>query len=306
MTQLSLVDDLEGLDASSSRADRMGAVERLLWRGPTAAGVDWRWTDDGWVPPEGPAQLALIGVDEAGRGPLAGPVSVATVLVEPGGFEGAPWLEQLDDSKKVTEETRAELFQRVIELATGWSIVHVHNGHIDRVNILRATFHGMCMATEALLGLEGEVWPQRPSPCIMVRADSADPAWYQRDLRPGGVDAQAHMIFDRPGELPTTRRAVCVLVDGNKRFKVPGAQAAGLMQKPIVKGDGLSWHIAAASILAKVSRDAVMERLGELFPAYGFGRHKGYPTPEHRAALATDGPCSYHRMSFRGAKSASA
>jgi ribonuclease HII len=275
----------------------MGSVEAAMWPG-TMLGGPWAWSDDGWNCDE--VNLpTLVGVDEAGRGPLAGPVSVAAVVFSPAVLVRAPaWLSELDDSKRLGESAREGLFHLIMEAATAWSIVHVHAGHIDAVNILKATFHGMSLAVETALGLAPSIIAGGPACSVSQGVCAAD--WYRDDVGPEPL-VGAH-VRSWTGAPRTSGRGVVCLVDGNKRFKAPGSRAADFLQRPVVKGDALSHHIAAASILAKVSRDAVMVRLDTLFPAYGFARHKGYPTAQHRAALAVSGPCVHHRRTFRGAR----
>ena len=184
----------------------------------------------------------IAGVDEAGRGPLAGPV-VAAAVVFPEAWlrDGLPEvLRGLNDSKQLSARQREDYFA----LLTGFSEVHyaiaeADAGRIDTINILQATHHAM---NEALAAL-------RPAP--------------------------QH-----------------ALVDGTrvKTLRFP--------QTPIVKGDSRSYSIAAASVLAKVTRDRAMEEFHARWPAYGFAEHKGYGTPQHLAAIAAHGPCPIHRRSF--------
>jgi ribonuclease HII len=176
------------------------------------------------------------GVDEAGRGPLAGPVFAAAVVLDP---EGAP-IEGLADSKVLTAQVREALCAAIKERALGWAVASASVEEIDRLNILRASLLAMQRAVEAL-----------------------------------GV---------APGE---------VLVDGNKLPALPHPCRA------IVDGDRLVAAISAASILAKVARDAEMDGLEARYPGYGFRAHKGYGTPEHLEALRTLGPCDIHRRSFQ-------
>lgn len=182
----------------------------------------------------------VAGVDEAGRGPLAGPVVVAAVILDP-----ASPIEGLDDSKKLTEKRREALYPLIREHALAWSIVAVDVDEIDDLNILQATLLGMRRAVEAL------------------------------DPLPG-----------------------LALVDGNRAPDLPCAA------RTIVQGDRLEPAISAASILAKVSRDHTMLELHERFPAYGFDRHKGYPTAGHLEQLAVLGPCPFHRKSFAPVRNA--
>ena len=179
--------------------------------------------------------LRIAGVDEAGRGPLAGPVSVAAVILDP----SRP-IDGLDDSKRLTEKRREALYPLIIERALAWRIEFVEADEIDALNILQATMTGM---RRAIAGLR-----------------------------------------------PVARHA---LIDGNR---VPDGLACPATA--IVGGDGLEPAIMAASILAKVARDARMRDLHALHPHYGFDRHKGYPSPSHLQALALHGPCPQHRRSF--------
>ena len=179
--------------------------------------------------------LRIAGVDEAGRGPLAGPVSVAAVILDP----GRP-IDGLNDSKQLSEAAREALFPLIRERALAWRIEFVEREEIDRLNILQATLTGMRRALEAL------------SPA----ADLAR-------------------------------------IDGNRLPRdLPCAAEA------LVGGDALEPAIMAASILAKVARDARMRELHAQWPQYGFDRHKGYPSPAHLAALAAHGPCPEHRRSY--------
>lgn len=187
----------------------------------------------------------IIGVDEAGRGPLAGPVQVAAVALELGGE--ATWRAELDDSKKLSEKKRERLYDEILERAVAWEIVSFDRAKIDELNILQATRAAMKQAVEAV--------------------------------------AEALAV-------PVDR----VYIDGNQHIDIE------LPQSAVVKGDGRSYHIAAASILAKVSRDRLMVEYHERWPAYGFDRHKGYGTKAHRAAIAAHGPCAIHRRTFAGVK----
>lgn len=182
----------------------------------------------------------VIGVDEAGRGPLAGPV-VAAACILPDDVE----LPEVNDSKKLSEKKREAAFERIRRSALGWGVGIVDAGRIDQINILRATFEAMARAVEE------------------ARAMAAD----------GG----------RPA----------LLVDGNQRL--PSWQGD---QRPVVGGDRRSLSIAAASILAKVTRDRLMVEYDALYPAYGFARHKGYAAREHLEAIDRHGPSPIHRITF--------
>lgn len=176
----------------------------------------------------------ICGVDEAGRGPLAGPVCAAAVIL-PEHLE----IPGLNDSKKLTDKRRRELFPLIQEQAIAYGIGFASNEEIDAINILQATFLAMRRALEQL----------------RVKPDLA-------------------------------------LIDGNRQTDF------GLSCKTVVKGDSLSANIAAASVLAKVSRDDWMLHAAEEYPGYGFEIHKGYGTKAHYAALTELGPCAIHRHTF--------
>ena len=176
----------------------------------------------------------ICGVDEAGRGPLAGPVCAAAVIL-PEHIEIAG----LTDSKKLSDKKRRELFPIIKEQAVAYGIGLASEKEIDEINILQATFLAMQRAIDQLEG----------------KADLA-------------------------------------LIDGNRE------KDFGLPVKTVVKGDSLSASIAAASILAKVTRDDIMTELAETYPGYDFEIHKGYGTKAHYAALTEKGPSPIHRMTF--------
>lgn len=176
----------------------------------------------------------ICGVDEAGRGPLAGPVCAAAVILpEDVNIPG------LNDSKKLSDKRRREMYPLIKEQAVAYCVAFATEKEIDEINILQATFLAMQRAIDGL----------------QVKADFA-------------------------------------LIDGNRE------KDFGLPVKTIVGGDGLSASIAAASILAKVTRDDFMLELAAKYPQYGFDVHKGYGTKAHYEALAQFGPCDVHRMTF--------
>ena len=176
----------------------------------------------------------ICGVDEAGRGPLAGPVCAAAVIL-PKGLE----LPGLNDSKKLTDKKRRELFPVIKEQAIAYGIGLASHEEIDGINILQATYLAM---ERAIAQLEG-------------KADFA-------------------------------------LIDGNR------AKDFGLPTRTVIKGDSLSASIAAASVLAKVTRDDIMLEMAKVYPDYGFEVHKGYGTKAHYEALRAHGHSPIHRMSF--------
>ena len=176
----------------------------------------------------------ICGVDEAGRGPLAGPVCAAAVILP-----AHAQLPGLTDSKKLTDKKRRELFPLIQEQAIAYGIGFASEQEIDEINILQATFLAM----------------QRALDQLQVKPDLA-------------------------------------LIDGNRQ------KDFGIPVKTVVKGDSLSANIAAASILAKVTRDNLMEEMAVQYPQYGFEIHKGYGTKAHYAALREYGECPIHRKSF--------
>ncbi len=177
----------------------------------------------------------VCGVDEAGRGPLAGPVCAAAVILPPG-----VQIEGLDDSKKISEKKREKLFGLITKAAAAYSVAFASVEEIEEYNILNATFLAMNRAIEGL----------------NIKPDFA-------------------------------------IIDGNKiptGIKIPA--------EAVVKGDGKSMSVAAASILAKVSRDRLMYDYDEKYPEYGFAKHKGYGTKLHTEMILKYGPTECHRMSF--------
>lgn len=178
----------------------------------------------------------IAGIDEAGRGPLAGPVVAASVIL--------PRYKKifgLDDSKKLSEKERQSLYDQIIDTSISFSVKEVGHEEIDRINILQATKKAMFLAVEGL--------------------------WQKPEF---------------------------LLID---HLTLP---SLSLPQQGITGGDGLSNSIAAASILAKVTRDRLMMAYHTEYPQYGFDRHKGYPTKGHYGALEKYGPCPIHRRTFRG------
>jgi len=180
----------------------------------------------------------VIGVDEAGRGPLAGPVVAGAVLLPP-----EVSLDGLDDSKKLSQKSREKFFSQITRTALAYGVGIVSVETIERINILQAALLAMKQAVEN---------------CNL------------------------------PADL--------LLIDGNQRVDHPAAQWT------IVGGDGKSLSIAAASVLAKVTRDRIMQEYHQNYPEYEFDRHKGYPTKRHREKIRQFGPCPIHRKTFKGVK----
>ena len=177
----------------------------------------------------------IAGIDEAGRGPLAGPVVVGLVIMKPDSF-----IEGINDSKKISEKKRELLYEKIIEEAIEWSVGIVDQKEIDEINILNATKKALKIAIMNL-----KVKPER----IVV-------------------DALEHM------------------------------DTCGIPYTSIIKGDAKVYSIAAASIIAKVTRDRMMREYDEIYPEYGFVQHKGYGTAKHIQAIKEFGPCTLHRQSF--------
>ena len=177
---------------------------------------------------------AVCGCDEAGRGPLCGPVVAAAVIL-PRGLV----IEGLDDSKKLTAKRREVLYERIVSQALAYGIAEASVEEIDEINILNASMLAMRRATEMLA----------------VKADFA-------------------------------------IIDGNH------SRGFSIDTLPLVKGDSLSYSVAAASILAKVTRDRMCEELHRAYPMYGIDKHKGYPTREHMQAVREHGPSPIHRKTF--------
>ena len=177
----------------------------------------------------------ICGIDEAGRGPLAGPVVVAAVIMPKDSM-----IEGVNDSKKVSEKKREELYEKITQEAVAWGVGIIDQKEIDRINILNAT---KVAVTDAL-----------------------------KKLR---------------------RRPDRIIVDA-----LTGIDTLGIPYTPFVKGDANFYSIAAASIIAKVTRDRIMRQWDQIYPQYGFEKHKGYGTATHIAAIKEYGPCPIHRKSF--------
>ena len=177
----------------------------------------------------------IAGIDEAGRGPLAGPVTVGAVIMRPDSF-----IEGINDSKKISESKREKLYEQITNEAISWSVGIVDQKEIDELNILNATKKAL---TQAIEGLETK--PDR----ILV-------------------DALEHI------------------------------DTKGVPYTSIIKGDAKVYSISCASIIAKVTRDRIMREYDEVYPQYGFAKHKGYGTAAHIEAIKKYGPCPLHRKSF--------
>lgn len=219
----------------------------------------------------------VMGIDEAGRGPLAGPVVAAAAIV-PTNIAGVV------DSKKVTkEETRERLYQEIVSSPNvRWAAAVVDAPRIDEINILQATMQAMKMAANAVMAQEPvdrcEVASVAHTGCYVVCG--------QRSL----TDEIDVASGDRKA---LDSESVYALVDGNR---VPKEMPC--TSEFIIKGDSKEYSIAAASIIAKVTRDRLMNAYDELYPEFGLQQHKGYPTANHRAAVHEHGASPIHRRTF--------
>ena len=177
----------------------------------------------------------IAGIDEAGRGPLAGPVVVGVAIMKPDSF-----IERVNDSKKISETKREKLYEQITSEALAWSVGIVDQNQIDEINILNATKKALTIALEDL-----KIKPERLL-----------------------VDALEHI------------------------------DTKGIPYTAIIKGDAKIYSISCASIIAKVTRDRIMREYDEVYPEYGFSKHKGYGTAMHIEAIKQYGPCPLHRKTF--------
>ena len=177
----------------------------------------------------------ICGIDEAGRGPLAGPVVVASVIMPADSM-----IEGVNDSKKVSEKKREKIYEQILEEAISYGVAIIGQDEIDEINILNATKKGLTVSLQEL-----------------------------------------------------TQKPVLVLVDA-----LNGIDTMGIPYDSIIKGDAKCYSIAAASIIAKVTRDRIMREWDKIYPEYGFEKHKGYGTSAHITAIKENGLCPIHRRSF--------
>lgn len=189
---------------------------------------------------------AIAGIDEAGRGPLAGPVVVACALMPKNSM-----IEGVNDSKKISEKKRELIYEQIINEAIAYGIGIIDQQEIDEINILQATKKGLTVAIK----------------------DMEDKLSENSELKITKPDA--------------------ILVDALTKIDTDG-----IPYKSIIHGDAISYSIACASIIAKVTRDRIMRQWDEIYPQYGFAKHKGYGTAAHISALKEYGPCSLHRRTF--------
>lgn len=177
----------------------------------------------------------IAGIDEAGRGPLAGPVVVASVILPKDSM-----IEGVNDSKKISENKREKIYERIIDEAISYGVGIIYQDEIDEINILKATKKGLNLAIK------------------------------QMEIKPNII------LVDALNEIDT----------------------CGIPYKSIIKGDAKCYSIAAASIIAKVTRDRIMREWDKVYPEYGFASHKGYGTAKHIESIKKYGPCNIHRKTF--------
>ena len=188
---------------------------------------------------------SICGIDEAGRGPRAGPVVVASVILPEGSM-----IEGVNDSKKVSEKKREKLYEQIIEEAVAYGVGIIDQNEIDRINILNATKEGLTFCIKEL----------------------------EKDLK------EKNRGIEKPE---------IILVDALTKIDTDH-----IPYQSIIKGDAKSYSIAAASIIAKVTRDRIMRQWDEVYPEYGFAKHKGYGTAMHISAIKQYGICPLHRKTF--------
>lgn len=247
---------------------------------------------------------AHIGVDEAGRGCLAGPV-VAGAALFPREFSFAELLPGLDDSKKLSPAKRDALAPLVRQHALAWGIGISWQEEIDAVNILNATFRAMSRAVHALAACgAGGVGGARlfPLPVLIIDGNHTIPEiQWKRSIEYACPDFAAGILEDIEG-LPTSAWSLGALGNGSSGIPDSAPSTTYLPLPPqhfLVQGDSRCPAVAAASILAKTTRDAIMAALDRAFPGYAFAEHKGYGTATHLKALEVHGPCPLHRKTFR-------
>ena len=187
--------------------------------------------------------VSICGIDEAGRGPLAGPVVVACSLMPKDSM-----IEGVNDSKKIAEKKRERIYEEIIKEAIAYGVGIINQEEIDRINILNATKKGLTIAIKEL---------------------------------------------EEKLEKQNLKRPEVILVDA-----LTGIDTLGIPYKSIIHGDAISYSIACASIIAKVTRDRIMKKMDEIYPQYGFAKHKGYGTAAHMQAIRENGLCPIHRRSF--------
>ncbi len=185
----------------------------------------------------------ICGIDEAGRGPLAGPVVIAAAIMPKDSM-----IEGVNDSKKISEKKREKIYEEIVQEAIAYGVGIIDQEEIDKINILNATKKGLTIAIRQM---------------------------------------------EEKLEEKNIKKPDVILVDA-----LTGIDTLGIPYKSIIHGDAISYSIACASIIAKVTRDRIMRKMDEMYPQYGFAKHKGYGTAAHMQAIRENGLCPLHRRSF--------
>ena len=185
----------------------------------------------------------ICGIDEAGRGPLAGPVVIAAAIMPKDSM-----IEGVNDSKKISEKKRENIYEEIVQEAIAYGVGIIDQEEIDKINILNATKKGLTIAIRQM---------------------------------------------EEKLEEKNIKKPDVILVDA-----LTGIDTLGIPYKSIIHGDAISYSIACASIIAKVTRDRIMRKMDEMYPQYGFAKHKGYGTAAHMQAIRENGLCPLHRRSF--------
>lgn len=251
----------------------------------------------------------VAGVDEAGRGPLAGPV-VAAAVVLPAGFADPA----VRDSKALSRAARDRAFSLIVDAAVSYSVAAATPEEIDRLNILQASLLAMRRAVEGLsrppdfVFVDGNVPIPPPTSCPVVSASRKARVRKTGAGVPGRRGSRAASGGARLPFATPPGPAGCIFAAeagcfqaGSSVPKAPTVWCA-IGQEAVVSGDAICRSIMAASVLAKVTRDRLMEEYDRLHPGYGFASHKGYPTGDHVAAIRRLGPSPIHRMTFHGVR----
>lgn len=233
----------------------------------------------------------ICGVDEAGRGPLAGPVVAAVCVLEPG---SAQKFDGLNDSKTLSPHQRERLYEAITASAVAWCAAQAVVDEIDSMNILMATILAMNRAIYGLALSDAEFVrvterDQRMEYCHTYRSSAHAEMINESHVRSGLLARGGSEVRAGVHAVPEL-----ALIDGNTVRNI------GVDALPVVKGDALVPSIAAASIIAKVTRDRMCMEMHNQYPEYGFDRHKGYPTREHMRKLIALGPTPLHRKTFLG------
>lgn len=245
--------------------------------------------------------LVVCGADEAGRGPLAGPVVCAAVLVSPEELRNLPDIHGITDSKQLpTELEREMVFEEVLRHFPNIRVTVVPSSRIDEINILEASLEGLVNTVSqmdskpARILIDGPIiptrWREKGEEIVMQPEDEAN-------MKPGDAKESIHAEKAGLGGRGDEGQGKSVKMRKQRTLKMVRLEGC-IDAIPVIKGDSKEFLIAAASIVAKVTRDRIMAQLGEIRPEYGFDKHKGYGTKSHMDSVQQCGPCREHRASF--------